>query len=409
MGPIVSVLMGGIPLAFGRGFSAIRELWLTHQLGPTDRLAEYVVMSTIFLAVGGLLSGVGSALMIRDDGRAGSVAVLVICASVVFIAAFTTYALLPTTEFESAVTVWCLVAMLPFFAVYGVANGMLIRKGKVVVGMIAAGAQPVVALAVMLLPWNDLAVGAGCGNLAGSVFMAALALHYLQASGSPTSLRMNKSTLAAGLAISAVSLTNIASPVIDRFFADALGNSSLVLLNLSTIVYAAVTGTLGIALGNTAVARSFSSASPISLRMPVLVGVLCSVMVGVVVLPASWYINTRSDYEPGSDAVISSLLLVYALAIPVALLNQVWIRVWNRHAGLNDMFKLAVMLLILNILGNFFLVSVFGVVGIAVATLVVQLVQCLYLGFKWNQVSRAIVLVLATVVVGFLMRGIASA
>lgn len=409
MGSIAAVLLGGIPLALGRGFSAVRELWLTHDLGPTDRLAEYVLFSTVFLAVGGLLSGVGSALMIREDGRAGAVTALVLSASAVFLVVFTIYSALPTTQFESPVTVWCLAGMLPFFAVYGVTNGVLIRRGRVVAGMIAAGSQPAVSLAVMLLPWQDLAVGASCGNLAGSVFMAALALHYQQASISAASLKLNRSTVLAGIAISAVSLTNIASPIIDRFFAIALGNSSLVLLNLSTIVYAAVTGTLGIALGNSAVGRSFTVSSTISTRLPIVIGILSAAVVGALTLPAELYIGSREDYAPGSAEVMTALLLVYALAIPVALLNQVWIRVWNRHASLRDMLRLAILLLTLNIAGNAVLVSIYGVVGIAIATVLVQLVQCLYLGSKWNQSPRAVALVGATLFIAFSLRGIVIA
>jgi peptidoglycan biosynthesis protein MviN/MurJ (putative lipid II flippase) len=102
-------------------------------------------------------------------------------------------------------------------------------------------------------------------------------------------------------------------------------------------------------------------------------------------------------------------LLVYALAIPIALLNQIWIRVWNRGAAVGDMLRLAVILLSINIVGNFVLVGAFGAVGIAISTVVVQLVQCLYLGWKWDETARAVALVSSTVVIGLLVGGISGA
>lgn len=409
MGTLRMVLVGGIPLALGRGFSAVRELWLAHQLGPTDQLAEYVVASTVFLAVGGLLSGVASALMIRDNGRGKHVMPVVLVASFMSIAAFAIYSVLPGTHFESPVTVWCLALMLPLFAAYGVSNGKLIREGRVAVGMIAAGVQPAVALTVMALPWSDLAAGAACGNLAGSILMVSIVFHFAYRSGPRPNFGIKKSTLVDGFAILAVSAANIASPIIDRFFAASLGNSSLVLLNLSTIVFTAITGTLGIALGNAAVGRSFTSQSRIRMRQPIILGVLSAMGVAASAFPAAWYINSRSDYAQGSGQVITLLLVTYALAIPVALLNQVWIRVWNRHASVTDMLRLATLLLSLNVIGNFAFVTVYGVTGIAVSTVVVQLVQCLYLGFKWNEARRAFALIATTVVIGFLVGGIAIA
>lgn len=408
MGALRAVLLGGIPLALGRGFSAVRELWLAHQLGPTNQLAEYIVASTVFLALGGLLSGVASALMIRDNGRGKHVMPVVLAAALMSIAAFAVYALLPGTQFENPVTVWCLVLMLPLFAAYGVSNGKLIRDGRVVVGMVAAGVQPAVALTVMALPWQDLAAGAACGNLAGSVLMTSIVLHFAYRSGPRPHFAISRSTVLDGFAILAVSAVNIASPIIDRFFAASLGNSSLVLLNLSTIVFAAITGTLGIALGNAAVGRSFTSEARIRIRQPIVFGVLCSMGVIALALPAAWYINSRDDYALGSGQAISLLLIVYALAIPVALLNQVWIRVWNRHASVRDMLRLAALLLSMNVMGNFLFVGLYGVTGIAISTVVVQLVQCLYLGFKWNEVGRATALISTTIMIGLLVGGISG-
>lgn len=409
MGALRAVLLGGIPLALGRGFSAVRELWLAHQLGPTNQLAEYIVASTVFLAVGGLLSGVASALMIRDNGRGKHVMPVVLAAALMSIAAFAVYSLLPGTQFENPVTVWCLVLMLPLFAAYGVSNGKLIRDGRVVVGMVAAGVQPAVALTVMALPWQDLAAGAACGNLAGSVLMTSIVLHFAYRSGPRPHFAISRSTVLDGFAILAVSAVNIASPIIDRFFAASLGNSSLVLLNLSTIVFAAITGTLGIALGNAAVGRSFTSQARIRIRQPIVFGVLCSMGVVALALPAAWYINSRDDYAQGSGQAISLLLMVYALAIPVALLNQVWIRVWNRHASVRDMLRLAALLLCMNVMGNFLFVGLYGVTGIAISTVLVQLVQCLYLGFKWNEAGRAIALISTTIMIGLLVGGISGA
>lgn len=409
MGALKAVLIGGIPLALGRGFSAVRELWLAHQLGPTDQLAEYVVASTVFLALGGLLSGVASALMIRDNGRGRNVMPVVLMASLLSIAAFAIFAVMPGTRFESPVTVWCLALMLPLFAAYGVCNGKLIREGRVAIGMVAAGIQPAVALTVMALPWQDLAAAAACGNLAGSILMASVVLHVAYRSGPRPYFAVKRSTVLEGFAILTVSAANIASPIIDRLFAATLGNSSLVLLNLSTIVFSAITGTLGIALGNAAVGKSFTSSSRIRIRQPISLGLLCSVGVMTLAFPAAWYINSRNDYEQGSGEAITLLLIVFALAIPVALLNQVWIRVWNRHASVGDMLRLAALLLSLNIVGNFVFIGWFGATGIAVSTVLVQLVQCLFLGLKWNEAGRATALVTTTIIIGLLVGGIAGA
>ncbi|MBT2596626.1 hypothetical protein [Arthrobacter sp. ISL-72] len=409
MAALRAVLVGGIPLVLGRVFSAVRELWLAHQLGPTDRLTEYVVASTVFLALGGLLSGVASALMIRDSGRGKHVMPLVLAASTVIIAGFGVFGVLPSTRFESGLTVWCLVAMLPFFAAYGVANGKLIREGKVVVGMVAAGIQPAVALGVMVLPWTDLTTAAACGNLAGSILMTSIVFHSAYRVGPYPSFWIKKTTLMDGLAIVAVSAANIASPIIDRFFAASLGNSGLVLLNLSTIVFAAITGTLGIALGNAAVGRSFTSASTVRTREPVILGVLCSFCVLGMIIPAVSYINSRTEYAPGSGESMGLLLAIYSLAIPVALLNQVWIRVWNRKASVRDMLSLAGLLLSINLVGNFVFVMLFGVLGIAISTVLVQLAQCMYLGSKWHQTGRAAGLVATTVIIGLVMGRVINA
>lgn len=404
-----TVFIGGAALAIGRAFSAARELWLAHELGPTDQLSEYVMASTVFLALGGLLSGVASALMIRDGGRGKHVMPVVLLASTICLGASALYILFFNTHQKDPLSVFCLASMLPLFAAYGVANGRLIREGRVAVGMVAAALQPVVAMFVIALPWPQLTQGASCGNLAGAILMAAIVFHFAFRTGPRPHFGIRRSTLIDGIAIVAVSGANIASPIIDRLFASGLGNSSLVLLNLSTIAFSAITGTLGLALGNAAVARSFTSTSRAGIKFPLVLGILCAAGLAISALPASWYIDMRGDYDNGSGASIAKLLVIFALALPVALLNQVWIRVWNRRASVREMLFLACLLLGVNLIGNFGFVAFFGVAGIAVSTVVTQLVQCLYLGRKWNQTAHAIALVTSTLVLGLLVGGVAGA
>lgn len=400
------VFFGGAALAAGRAFSAARELWLAHDLGPTDQLSEYVMASTIFLAVGGLLSGVASALMIREGGRGRHVMPVALAASLVCLGAFAIFVAIAGHTLRDPLSIWCLALMMPLFAAYGVANGTLIRQGRVAVGMVAAALQPMVSVIVIFLPWPHLTQGASCGNLAGAVIMVAVVFHFAYRSGPTAYFSLRRSTLLEGAAIIAVSAANIASPIIDRLFASNLGNSSLILLNLSTIAFAAITGTLGIALGNAAVAESFKSAGGLKLRSPLILGLACALLLAFSSVPASWYIESRDDYPDSSGSAIASLLLVFALAIPVALINQVWIRVWNKHASVREMLTLAGMLLGINALGNLVFVYFFGVVGIAISTVLTQLVQCLYLGIKWNQAGRAMGLVVGTLLLGVVVGGV---
>ncbi|MFJ4267043.1 hypothetical protein ACIPY1_10870 [Paenarthrobacter nicotinovorans] len=400
------VFFGGAALAAGRAFSAGRELWLAHDLGPTDQLSEYVMASTIFLAVGGLLSGVASALMIREGGRGRHVMPVALAASLVCLLAFGIFVAVAGDTLRDPLSIWCLALMMPLFAAYGVANGALIREGRVAVGMVAASLQPLVSVIVMLLPWPHLTQGASCGNLAGAVVMVSVVFHFAYRSGPAAYFNLKRSTLLEGAAIVAVSAANIASPIIDRIFASSLGNSSLVLLNLSTIAFAAITGTLGLALGNAAVAQSFRSTEDVKLKVPLVLGLICALLLAFSSIPASWYIESRDDYSASSGSAISNLLLIFALAIPVALINQVWIRVWNKGASVREMLTLAGMLLGINALGNFVFIHFFDVAGIAISTVLTQLVQCLYLGMKWQQTSRAVGLVFGTIVLGVVVGGV---
>lgn len=375
-------LVGAFILVVGRVFGAGREVLLAQRIGPTDAIADYILASSVYLPVCGLLGGVASALMLRRTGGARSVVSILGPISLFF---STVPIIGVVCGLFSRGEVHTLFAMsLPFYVVYGVCSGALLARGRVVASMVFSVLPPVFGCAGLLLPVAFMIPGVVLGNLLGSIFMASAAyLTVYGVSGRFLDMRWSSSTVVGkeAFAIAVVSAINIGSPIVDRFFADQLGATNLVLLNLSAILFLGIVGTLGMAIGNAAVGRESIGGDRFrsSLLFPLLI--ITSLSIVLTARPIAEVLTLGSMYDSGDRILLTKLLECYGLATACAVLGQVMIRVWNVTASVRAMVLLAGSLFSLNVAANLLLIPVMGVLGIAAATLLVQVAQSLILGF----------------------------
>ncbi|MDQ0620115.1 hypothetical protein [Arthrobacter globiformis] len=370
---------GALVLVLGRVFGAAREFFLAHEVGPTEEMSNYVLASTILLAVAGLVSGVASALVIRRSGSDKYVTIFGLISGILPLVLAGAYYLLSDASRGLLFIIFALAV--PFYAVYGVANGRLLRAGNSFLGMLTSALPPLISLVFLVLPSGSLVERAAWGNLVGSALMCFITWRCAHALAGISSNASLKGVVAQGLAISGISAINIATPVVDRFFANGFGAENLVLLNLGAILYTGAVSSIGIAMGNAAVSR----ASVQEREFPAFALAGVPILVGLVFLALSpvfvQVVLGGGNYGTGSARVLLSLCLVYALATPSAVLNQIHMRLWNRTAKVKSMVGLAAGLLLLNVVGNWLFILEFGVLGIALSTLTVQLVQAALLGW----------------------------
>lgn len=370
---------GALVLVLGRLFGAAREFFLAHGVGPTAEMSDYVLASTVLLAISGLVSGVASALVIRSAGSDRHITIFGLVSGVLPLAAVAGFALLTDIVRSPIFVIFAL--SVPFYALYGIANGRLLRAGESFFAMLTSALPPLTSFALLAVPWGSFVERAAWGNLFGAAFMYFVTFRRAQTLGGVLSGPSLKRVVAQGLAISGVSVINVASPVIDRFFASSFGAEQLVLLNLGAILYVGAVSSIGIAMGNAAVGRASVQGREFPALalagVPVLVGVaflaLSPIFVGVAL--------SGDNYGAQSSHVLLSLCLVYALATPSAVLNQIHMRLWNRTAEVRSMVSFAAGLLVLNVVGNWLFILQFGVLGIALSTLTVQMIQSAVLGW----------------------------
>lgn len=394
-------VFGALFLLLGRIFGAGREFVLAREVGPTDEMASYVLASTIFLALAGLVAGVASALVLRGAGSLRNIGYLA-----AVLGALPILGLVLCDAFyrlENFQIFFLFAISIPFYAVYGVANGRLLCGGSSSFGMLTSTIPALVSAIAIFVPMGMLVDRAAWGNLLGAVVMAALTRHRSRLVEIPDVTKSAGVLVVQATAISAVSVINIASPIIDRFFATGFGSQELVLLNLGAILYVGATTSLGLAMGNAAVSRESIGAPSFSVLSMVLVPLLVCVAFMLLIPVFVTVVLSGASYGTTAPALLTGICFIYALTTPCAIINQINMRLWNRTAEARSMFILAAAFLILNLLCNMLFVSVFGVIGIAAATFTVQVVQTVVLGIIRSDSKLSTLSISGTVFLGGLI------
>ncbi|MDR7083177.1 O-antigen/teichoic acid export membrane protein [Arthrobacter ginsengisoli] len=300
----------------------------------------------------------------------------------------------------SAIVFLLFALSVPMYAIYGVANGRLMRAGRSFLGMLASAIPAFLSFVFLALPIGNFLERAAWGNLVGAIVMAFVTSQFSRHILDQSPVVPVGKVVVQAIAIFAVSAINIASPIIDRFFANAFGPEELVLLNLGAILYIGAVTSLGMAMGNAAVSRASVNGNEFSTgaitTIPLIVG---AAFFGVTPIFVSMVLAGGGYGENGSG-VLTAVCFVYAISTPCAILNQVYMRLWNRVAPARSMIVIAVLLLVLNVAGNWFFVLKFGVVGIAVSTLFVQVIQSIVLGVLRKNRTPVLMVVLCTTVAG---------
>lgn len=383
--------VGAIVLVLGRVFGAGREFFLAREAGPTMEMTNYVLASSILLAFGGLLSGVSSAMMVRKKGSGATVGTLSMALAAIGI--ICTYAHSVLTENAHANIFMLFALALPFYAIYGVANGRLLANGFSLSGMVASAIPPFMSAVAVFLPIGTAVERVTVGHLVGSVIMAAFT--FVMAYGRiPLKKPEWKGIVSLEyFAITAVSLVNICSPIIDRLIASGLGPTGLVLLNVGAVLYAGVTGSLGLAMGNVAVSRASVGTDKLP-EVPLAATTLVTGLAFLLCTPLfADFIMSGGSYGAEDRTLLLSTCVLFGLAIPCGLLNQVNMRLWNRTAGTRAMVSFAILLMLIKLIMNLLLIGPMGAAGIALSTLIVQIVQCVVLAMiHGNRIASVSVL-----------------
>lgn len=393
-------LVGAVVLTLGRAASAGRELFIARTSGPTEELAAYVIGATVVLTVGGLLAGVASSMLLRAEVHAAEAAYFILATSICGVSVAAVW--LGLVGDLTAQTTLALSLTLPAFGIYGIANGELMLQGRAVQGMALAAWQPllatVLAFTLPLSPVNATIVG----HIIGAWSMALIGITVTRGrSWRSKASRVGPLTRRVGAVLVLVAAVNVANPIVDRLLAATLGAGALAVLNLGSLAFMAITGTLGIAIGNLAASEaSRGKAHPRLVAATTFgSGALGILMLSVSAAGASQLL-AGTDFTTADLSAMRSCAILYCVAIPAALVGQVMVRVWFVSARKSHMLRLAVVLAAANGLLDLALIEQFGVLGIPLATILVSFTQAAVILAIRNRSAAVVQLTLTTGLLG---------
>jgi len=191
----------------------------------------------------------------------------------------------------------------------------------------------------------------------------------------------------------------VLSPIADRWIASLGGAQDTILLNLGIITFGAITTSIGMAFGNTWVSRSFKAgASRREGDYLLLVAISLGLLAAFPALFASLVISPSYSTEALKE--LRTIILIYAAATPLGFLNQVHTRLFSSTGSSRSLLSFAVVTLFFNLLLDVLLQQVFGVSGIALSTLVVQVFVFYWFERKTSNLATK-VLMFSSLMIGF--------
>lgn len=179
------------------------------------------------------------------------------------------------------------------------------------------------------------------------------------------------------------------NPVVDQFFSAQLVLGSIAALNYGTRVPSIIISIGSLALGNVLLpyfsnfaadnmAHVFKKLKDV-LKYLIIISAVVVVVLFLLSSPIVRLIFERNAFDSGDTVIVSRIQQMYLLQIPFYISSIVMVRFLTSINRNNFMVFTSLLSLILNIVFNYLLIKPMGVYGVALATSLVYLINCMTL------------------------------
>ena len=186
--------------------------------------------------------------------------------------------------------------------------------------------------------------------------------------------------------------------IVDQHFAAQLLVGSIAALNYGIKIPMFFIGVLVMALGNVLLpyfskkaledrAKTFAELKKL-LRYLLIGCTLIAIIMIALSKPIVWLTFERNAFTSNDTVIVSSIQQMYLLQVPTYIISIVMVRFLTAINKNNFMALTALMTLLLNIMLNYILIDLMGVKGLALATSLVSLTNCVVLYLYVNYLSK---------------------
>ncbi len=242
------------------------------------------------------------------------------------------------------------------------------------------------------------------GTLAGSIVSFLIALFFVLNKnilkiGKPNfhsvniieMLKQFPSKITAGLLIGV-------NPIVDQYFSAQLVIGSIAALNYGIKVPAIIITVFTIAIGNVLLPYFSNFAAEDkklvydkliqTLKYIIVISILIVIVLVLISTPVISILFERDSFTSADTVIVSRIQQMYLLQIPFYICSIVMVRYLTAINKNNFMVFTSLLSLILNIVFNYILIETLGVYGLALATSIVYLFNCLTLYVYIRQINK---------------------
>jgi putative peptidoglycan lipid II flippase len=192
------------------------------------------------------------------------------------------------------------------------------------------------------------------------------------------------------------------NPIVDQYFSAQLVIGSIAALNYGIKVPAIIITVFTIALGNVLLPYFSNFAAEDkklaydkliqTLKYVVVTSIIIVIVLVLISTPVIRILFERDSFKASDTVIVSRIQQMYLLQIPFYICSIVMVRYLTAINKNNFMVFTSLLSLILNIVFNYILIETLGVYGLALATSIVYLFNCLTLYVYIRQMNRITVI-----------------
>lgn len=193
-------------------------------------------------------------------------------------------------------------------------------------------------------------------------------------------------------------LINGLNPVVDQYFSAQLIVGSLAALNFGYKIPAFAIGIIGIALGNVLLpyfsnlaaenkAKTLEMLKKL-LRFSFVISAVISAIIIILSQPIVSIIFERNAFTPDDTLIVYKVQQMYLLQVPFYITGMVMNRYLTAINKNNFLVISSLVSLILNTTLNIILIDMFGIYGLALATSMVSMINCLLIYLYINHINK---------------------
>jgi len=287
--------------------------------------------------------------------------------------------------------------LLPTLVIYGLSttwSAVLNAGQRFVLAALAPGITPAITIAAMAalgFRWGIFSVAAG--TLGGFVLEAVLLGRALKRHGFNLLPRWHgfdpptREVIGQFAPLVAGGLLMSSSTVIDQSMAAVLGSGSVAALNYGNKIVTFIIGVGSLAIG-TAVLPYFSRMIAAGdwagarhtfytyIRLLAIITVPLTFVLVWIAEPVTRLMFERGNFTASDTRVVSLVMICFAFQLPFYLIGIIGVRLMNAFGEGRSLMLIAVVNVVTNVVGNYLLMRLMGVAGIALSTSLVYLLSC---------------------------------